>query len=504
VLLHAACYASETADFRGLERPAVRYDAFQRLRGLDYRIPMSRIVKTRDGARRAERVRSRRCRDEDAGPFALRQSAARTAAKELSVPASPGAPPTQPQEEASIFGKRLKLLTVFGFPIHLDLSWFIIALLITWSLASGAFPQFYPDLSTATHWWMGAAGAIGLFVCVLLHELGHALVARRVGVPMKGITLFIFGGVAEMTDEPKRPGDEFYVAIGGPVVTAVLIGLFFALAFVPFPQAVAGVVNYLLIINGVLLGFNAIPAFPLDGGRVLRAGLWHYKGSLRWATRVSSRIGAGFGMLLIVFAVLQLFTGNFVGAMWWFLIGMFLRGAAGMGYQQVLVRQALEGEPVRRFMTEGPVSVSASLRLSDLVEEYVYKHHFKMFPVTEDGELVGCVTTRQIKEVPRDQWDERTAGQIAHPCSDTNSVHPDDDAMKTLMWMRRNDISRALVVEDGRLVGVLSLKDLMAFISLKLELEDEEEPVVPVEAGPEPRRRPALGDKAKGRMAREY
>ncbi len=335
---------------------------------------------------------------------------------------------------------------------------------------------------------MGASGAIALFLCVLLHELGHALVARRVGVQMRGITLFIFGGVAEMTQEPRTPRDEFLIAIGGPIVTIALALLFLLAGLAPWIDAVAGVISYLFIVNLVLLGFNAIPAFPLDGGRVLRAALWHLKGSLRRATRISSRIGAGFAVALMVFAVLHLVTGNFIGAMWWFLIGMFLRGAAGMGYQQVLVRQALEGEPMRRFMTESPVSVSASLSVDDLVEDYVYRHHFKMFPVVEDGELVGCVTTRRIKEIPRAEWSRRTAGQIASPCDEHNSIAPGDDAMKTLMWMRRNDISRALVIEGDRLVGVLSLKDLLDFISLKLELE-EEAPLVPREAKPAPRRR---------------
>jgi len=364
-------------------------------------------------------------------------------------------------------------VTVFGFPIHVDLSWFVIVALIAWSLAASAFPQYYPELSTATYWWMGFAGAIGLFACVLLHELGHALVARRFDLEMKGITLFIFGGVAEMQAEPPNAKAEFFVAIGGPIVTAVLAGLFYLASFVPMADPFAGVLGYLILINVVLLAFNAIPAFPLDGGRVLRSALWHFKGSLRWATNLSSQIGSGFGAALMLLAVLQLFIGNFVGAIWWFLIGMFLRNAAQMSFQQVLVRQALQGESVRRFMTDQPISVPPGITIDQLVRDYVYQHHYKSFPVTEDGDLVGCVSTRQIKQVPRDQWQQTTVDQIGKPCGPDNTLSPDDDAMDALQMMSRNGTSRAMVIEDGRLVGVLTLKDLLEFLSLKLELESD-------------------------------
>jgi len=363
-----------------------------------------------------------------------------------------------------------------------------VVLLITWSLAEGAFPRFYEGLSTATYWGMGLAGALGLFVCVLLHELGHALVARRFGLEMRGITLFIFGGVAEMTAEPPHAKAEFWVAVGGPIVTAVLAGAFALIAIVPLATPFAGVIEYLLLINIVLLVFNAIPAFPLDGGRVLRAALWQYKGSLRWATRICSQIGSGFGMVLIILAILQLFAGNFIGAMWWFLIGLFLRGAAGMSYQQVLVRQALHGEPVRRFMTDDPVTVPPSVSIEQLVDQYVYQHHFKMFPVARNGDLLGCVTTQQIKQVPRERWAETTVDQVLGDCPSPTTLKPDDDAMDALAKLNRSGASRAMVVDNDHLVGVLSLKDLMAFLALKLELETDAPPeMTPAQLTPQPR-----------------
>lgn len=348
--------------------------------------------------------------------------------------------------------------------------------LITWSLATGLFPTLHGELDTATHWWMGLAGAIGLFVSVLLHELGHALVARRFDVPMRGITLFIFGGVAEMTREPPHPRAEVYVAVGGPAVTAVLVGVFYAVALAPLPPAIVGIFEYLMLLNIVLLLFNAVPAFPLDGGRVLRGVLWHVKGSLSKATATSARIGRGFGALLIVLAVLQLFAGNPIGAVWWFLLGLFLRYAAGMSYQQVVISRELKGEPVREFMTKEPVTVTPDTTIERFVEDYVYQHHFKLFPVTQGGQLVGCVTTRQVKEVPRDQWSDKTVGEVSQSCSSDNALRPDDDAMDALQQLQRSGSSRAMVIDGDQLVGVLSLKDLMKTLSLKLEMESDESP----------------------------
>lgn len=373
-----------------------------------------------------------------------------------------------------MFGKTIDLFSIFGFKIRLDLSWFVVAVLITWSLAVGYFPHAYEDLSSAAYWTMGVLGALGLFASVVAHELSHAMVARRFGVEMRGITLFIFGGVAEMTEEPPSPKAEFWVAVAGPIASFVIGGLFFAAGALSLPTEVAAVVGYLAIINVILAVFNLIPAFPLDGGRILRSILWQWKDSLRWATRVTSVIGAGFGLLLIGLGVLQLLVGGmqaFVSAMWLALIGLFLRNAARMSYQQLLLRRVLEGEPVSRFMVTEPVSVPRHISVAELVEEFVYRHHFKLYPVVDGGRLVGCVTTRQVKELPREEWQTTSVGALAEQCSAENSVGPDDDAMEVLSRMSRNRSSRLLVVDGGRLVGIIALKDLLEFLSLKIELE---------------------------------
>jgi Zn-dependent protease/CBS domain-containing protein len=374
-----------------------------------------------------------------------------------------------------VFGRGIHLFTIFGFSVRLDPSWFIVAVLATSNLATQLFPSQNPGLPRSTYWAMGAAGALLLFASVVVHELAHSLVARRYGVPMRGITLFLFGGVAEMTAEVPTPRAEFWIAIAGPAMSLGIAlagwGLRLAGMGMGLPEPVVGVISYLAAINAMLVAFNMVPAFPLDGGRVLRAVLWHFKGSLRRATRISSQIGSGFGFLLIAAGVLLVINGNWSG-IWFFLLGMFLRNAAQMSYQQLLLRRAFEGEPVSRFMQPNPVTVPRQISVAELVQDYIYRHHYKMYPVLDDaGRLLGCVTARQVKELPREEWDSTTVGALAKHCSPENVVRPDTDAMSALSAMSRTGVSRLLVAERDQLLGILTLKDQLRFFSLKMELE---------------------------------
>jgi Zn-dependent protease len=372
-----------------------------------------------------------------------------------------------------VFGKRFTLFKLLGFEVRVDFSWLIIVVLVTWSLSKSYFPYQYKDLPEMTYWWMGAAGALGLFASIVFHELSHSLVARKFGIPMKGITLFIFGGVAEMDDEPPSAKAEFFMAFAGPFSSILIGGLFYGIyAFSPaLPHAVSGVIGYLAGINWLLAVFNLLPAYPLDGGRVLRSALWQWKKNLRWATRIASQIGSAFGIVLIVIGVLFFLRGAVIGGVWWFIIGIFLRNASRMSYQQILMRSALQGETVRDFMKKDPVTVPPSISVRQLVEDYVYKYHFKMFPIVKDGELAGCVSTRQIKEVPREQWDERTVLEIAHRCSRENTIGPDSDAMKAMSAMSRTGNSRLMVVDGDKLIGIIALKDIIGFLSVKMDID---------------------------------
>lgn len=374
-----------------------------------------------------------------------------------------------------MFGKPLVLFEMFGFKVRADMSWLVLAALVTWSLATGLFPAFHPGLPPSFYWQMGLAGMIGLFCSLILHELAHSLVARRYGLAIRGITLFIFGGVAEMKEEPASAKVELLMAIAGPLASFALAAGFHLLALAGeargVAEAILGVARYLAAINGLLALFNLVPAFPLDGGRVFRAALWHWTGDLRRATRIATRSGEFFGLGLILLGVFSILTGNFVGGMWWFLIGLFLRGAAGASYAQLVTRQAFEGEPVSRFMTRRPVAVPPWLPLRDLVEDYIYRYHFDLFPVVADARPLGLVGARQVKQVPQDEWPNRTVAEVLVPCAEDNTVTPATDAVKALAIMRRSGNSRLLVVDDGRLVGIISLKDLLAFLGLKIDLE---------------------------------
>ena len=375
-----------------------------------------------------------------------------------------------------MFGRGITLIKLFGFEVKIDFSWLLLGLLITWTLAQGLFPHFYEGYQTLTYWLMGVAGALGLLVSIVFHELWHSLVARRFGLPMRGITLFIFGGVAEMTEEPSSPKVEFFMAVAGPISSVVLGLCLFGIVFLGdslgWPQSVTGVINYLALLNLILAGFNLIPAFPLDGGRVLRSVLWGWKDNIRWATQLSSKIGGGFGIILIIIGLIEVITGNFVGGIWMFLIGMFIRGASQTAYKQLILRRSLEGEKVRRFMKSDPVTVSPSLSVEDLVEDYIYKHHYKMYPVVEDGKLIGCVTINQVKEIPKEERDKRKVAELAQSCSGKNTIGPDEDAMQALSIMRKNRASRLMVAEGDKLVGMISLKDMMGLLSLKIDLEE--------------------------------
>jgi Zn-dependent protease/predicted transcriptional regulator len=369
-----------------------------------------------------------------------------------------------------------RLFSLFGFQVKVDLSWLLLALLISWSLAAGLFPDEYPDLSRRAYAWMGVACAVGVFFSIVFHEFSHSIVARRFGIPIRGITLFIFGGVAEMEKEPPSPKSEFLMAVAGPLASFLLAFVFSRIEALAeantWSTPVIGVFHTLAYINVVVAVFNLVPAFPLDGGRMLRAALWNWKRDLRVATRLSSRLGRGFGLVLMVLGGIAFIRGNFIGGMWWFLIGIFLRGAASASYRQVLMHEILHDEPVRRFMKRDPVTVPPSITIREWVEDYVYRYHFKMFPVVGNSNLVGCINVRSIKEIPRNEWQTRTVREFMEPCSTANMVSPDTETSSLLSALvRPGENSRYMVVDNGRLVGMISLKDLLDLIALKLEIE---------------------------------
>jgi Zn-dependent protease len=376
-----------------------------------------------------------------------------------------------------MFTTRLRLFRIFGISINIDLSWLIILFLFTWILASG-YVHNLSGLTESEAWELGLVTALGFFLCIVLHELGHALVARKVGIPIRGITLFLLGGVAEMTGEPPSAGREFAMAIAGPLVSVVLAVTFLILWILgtagAWAKELLAVLENLWQINVAVLIFNLIPAFPLDGGRIFRSLIWGITGHLRRATYWSSMIGRGFAWFLIFLGVFALVNGFLVNGIIFGLIGLFLNTAAQAGYQQVLIRQLLQGEPVSRFMNRAPIVVSPTLSLLDWVEDYVYRFHHKAFPVIDDERLVGLVSTRQLSLFPRAEWDIHTVADAMQTDLEPITLSADADAMQAFERMQRQGADRLLVTDQDRLLGLISLRDLIQFLNLKLELEGEE------------------------------
>jgi len=378
---------------------------------------------------------------------------------------------------AAMGRKGSPLVRLLGVPIYVEPSWFLVALLITWSLATGVFPETHPESATVTLWLMGAAGAVRLFACVLFHELAHATVARRFDVQIRGITLWLFGGVAEMAKEPEHARDEFYIAIAGPIMSFALGALLLGvepLARLVGLDEVATVAGHLGYLNFVLAFFNLVPAFPLDGGRVLRAALWSRNKDLMRSTRITARIGAAFGVGFITLGVLSAITGNLIGGLWLALIGLFLRGAAKGSYSAMITRGWLGGALVSKFMTRAPVTVSSDLSLDLLVGQYVFRTHHRLYPVVDHGRLVGCVRTKDISGVPKEQWATKRVADILRPLDEGTTIEASTTGEDALQRMSSEDQSRLVVLDSGALAGVLVLKDLLDYLAVRAELSHED------------------------------
>jgi Zn-dependent protease len=374
-----------------------------------------------------------------------------------------------------MFKNKIKLFRLLGFTVSVDTSWVVILFLVVWSLAKGVFPSYYPDLSGPSYWLMGLLGAVGFFVCIVIHEFSHSLVARRYGLEIRGITLFIFGGVAEMKEEPSSPKAEFFMAVAGPIAS-LLLSIFFGALYqiagsLEWPVPAMGVLGYLSAINLLLALFNMVPAFPTDGGRVLRSALWWIKGDIHWATKLASRISLLFAMAIVFTGFISLVGGNFIGGLWWILIGSFLFNAANASYQHLLMERSFRGKTVRSFMNPNPVTVPSHTTLQEFVENYLYHYHYKMFPVVDGTGVSGIITIREVKAVPREEWPHLSVGRLAQPQSQDNSIAPGAPVKEALRQMSESGLSRLLVIEQGELVGIVTLKDLLEFLALKMEFE---------------------------------
>ncbi|MFW6125740.1 MAG: site-2 protease family protein [Chloroflexota bacterium] len=360
---------------------------------------------------------------------------------------------------------------IAGIDIGIHYTWALAFILIAWSLAQGFFPAYYSGWSQAAYWITGIVAALLLFVSVLLHELSHSLVGKARGMNVRSITLFIFGGVSNLEDEPERPSAEFAMTIVGPGASFVLAGIFWGLSMVVPDERgpVAAMLLYLALINGILGGFNLLPAFPLDGGRVLRSILWRSTGDLSKATNIAATIGRLFGWALIAFGVFELFTGNLLGGLWIAFIGWFLSSGADASRRELTVREHLGGAKVSEVMDSSIEVVSPATSVEELVDGIFHRYRRRALPVSRDGRVVGIVTVSDIKELPREQWANTPVQQIMTRAP-LHSVSPDDDLYGAMQKLTRNDINQVVVLRGDELAGMLTRADIVNFLQTREEL----------------------------------
>lgn len=369
-----------------------------------------------------------------------------------------------------------------GIPIRVHASWFLVFLLVTWTLSTGYLPESLPGLSPERYWAMGGIAAVLLFLSVLLHELGHSYVALHYRIPIEQITLFIFGGVAHMRKEAPTPRAEFLIAVAGPAVSFALGAACFG--FVMLAESIQqqrGLQG--LIMLGALLGmvnvqlglFNLIPGFPLDGGRVLRAGLWAWGKDFYRATKQAAAVGLGFGVMLGLLGVVVIF-GALSGALpasmvsnggWVILIGMFLFAAALASRRQAALRQSLATVPVRDLMVRTVTSIPSNCTLDEAVNQYFRPYGYGGFPVLEDGLLVGLVTVLEVQTVPPTLWPWQRVGQVMRPLSPSLVVAPDVPMIEAMERMARDRWDRLVVMQDGQVVGLVTHSAIVHFLQLR-------------------------------------
>ena len=370
----------------------------------------------------------------------------------------------------------LRIGKIFGIDVYIHFSWIIIIVLMTWSLAIGWFPVLYHGFSAITDWVLGFFAAILLFVSVLLHELAHSVVARSRGLPVKDITLFIFGGVSNIEKEPGSPGIEFQMAVVGPM-TSLLIGILSLglLYLLGIPDSAVGAILGYLGFANILLGiFNLIPGFPLDGGRVLRSIVWKIDGNLRRATKVVTIVGQIISYLFIVVGIWLFFAGYFIDGLWFGFIGWFLLNSAQAANSEVVLQSVLRGVTVGEVMNTAPTTVPANISLQRLVDEFFLPYGLRSAFVIQVDQLAGLITLSDIRHVPREEWGQTPVGLAMISLDRLHIVSPLQSLNDVLPLMAGRDVNQLPVVQDGHLVGVLSRDAIVRYLEVRRSLGLEE------------------------------
>jgi len=380
---------------------------------------------------------------------------------------------------AKIFrtGTAFNVGRIFDIQFRLHYTWFIIFVLVTVSLSWQLFPSLYPGWSGLTYWLIGIVTSLLFFASVVAHELSHSLVARFYGIPVSSITLFIFGGVAQITREAARPGVEFKMAVAGPVCSLVIGGLSALLWLITRDviEPVAALAFWLAQINVVLALFNLIPGFPLDGGRVFRSLMWRLTGNYRRSTQIAVRVGQGVGYLFmlvgILVALLRPFGMDWFSGLWLAFIGWFLANAASASYRQVKWRDGLRGFSASQVMTAVYPVVPLNITVNQLIYGHLFAGGYPFFMVADEGKLVGMLTLDNIKSVPRQNWEVTQVKDIMTAADKIKVAYPDQDALGIMEQMEDNGINQIPVVSESRIIGLITRDNLIRFLHLRSELK---------------------------------
>jgi Zn-dependent protease/CBS domain-containing protein len=359
---------------------------------------------------------------------------------------------------------------IMDIRIGLDYSWFLVFALLTWMLAGSYYPSEYEGWSQSLYWFMGAVSAISLFVCVLLHELGHSFVALRFNVPVRSITLFIFGGVAQMGAESPSAKAEFQIAIAGPIVSLLLAGVFTVmLSVIPPVETLTGLLAYLALLNLALALFNLIPGFPLDGGRIFRAFLWSVTKDMRQSTIIAANTGRVVGFLFIMFGVWRVFAGDF-GGLWIVFIGWFLDNAASAQVNQAMSHGLLSGHLVSQAMSGRLATVPSSFTLQRLLDDYVLAAGRRWILVDRGSETIGLVTLHLLKQVPRSEWATKTVAEAMIPLQESKRLAPESELWAALQMMDRDGVNQLPVMSNNHIVGMLTREDVVTYLRVLQEV----------------------------------
>lgn len=363
----------------------------------------------------------------------------------------------------------IPLFSVIGIQVVAHYSWFFIVALIAGSLTMGWFPAVLPDRSLLQYALLGGITTFFFFASVFVHELSHSVVAVTSGIPVRRITLFLFGGVAEISREPDDPGTELRMALAGPIVSAALATLFWTVFALMGPATARPALRlaffYLAFANTFLFTFNILPGLPLDGGRVLRALIWRATGDLRRATYIASLAGKALsGLIVLAGLVLIFFLQSLATGVWLIFIALFLRQAAEASYRQLVARRPLGSARVRDAMSRSVVSVPQNITLDELLESFFLESHFICYPVLAGDVPVGFVTMRHIKHVSRENWATTRVDEVMTPLDRDTTLSPDEPLADATRKMLESGCGRLPVVEDGRLVGILTRRDVMGHL----------------------------------------